>query len=143
MTRQYSHGRRLEVAMAVFDMDKYWAEIFPEGELKDLCFCDLFTQLWAYQHAENQSTNPEKKGNHVSLISKTELYKWMPNISPRTAVKYVQIAIERGMLEEHPNEIDRRVRLINLSPTCVERIEKFLDYTCLRFSNSKAESTRS
>jgi hypothetical protein len=123
MTKQYSHTRRLEAAMAVFDMDKYWAEIFPEGELKDLCYCDLFTQLWVSKDTP---------------IPKSELYKLMPNISPRTAVKYVQLSIELGMLEEKCCESDKRIRLISPSQLCIERVEKFLDYTCDRFRASKA-----
>lgn len=118
MVKRYSHELRVQIAHAVFDMDRYWADLFPEGELKDLCFCDLFTQLWA---------------NSDTPHTKTELYKLMPNISPRTAVKYIQLSIELGMLEEEMSPQDRRVRFIKLTAECAARIEKFLDYTCMRF----------
>jgi DNA-binding MarR family transcriptional regulator len=53
----------------------------------------------------------------------------MPNISRRTAVKYVQKAIEQGFLAETPCEADRRIRLITLTPMALEKIEVFLDYS--------------
>jgi hypothetical protein len=119
MGKQFSQIRRIEAAKAVFDIDICWSSLFPEGDLKDLCYCDLFTQLWLDQ------TTPR---------AKTDLYKLMPNISPRTAVKYVQLAIELGMLNENISDVDHRVRLITMSEICKKRVESFLDFTCERFS---------
>lgn len=118
-----SHHLRVGIAHAIYDMDKYWAQVFPEGELKDLCFCDLFTQVWVHEGPP---------------FTKSELYKFMPNISPRTAVKYIQIAIDRGMLEEEVSPQDRRVRFIKITSQCAKRIERFLDYTYTRFTNENA-----
>jgi len=58
----------------------------------------------------------------------------MPNISRRTAVKYVQKAVDQGLLVEKECEHDRRMRLILLSADCLVRVERFLDFTCRRFS---------
>ena len=112
--------------MAVFDIDRCWAALFPEGELRDLNFCDLFTQLWLRRRVP---------------LPKTELYDLMPNISRRTAVKYVQTSIDAGMLEEVISVADRRVHLVSLSAACEARVERFLDFTCQRFRGVGASRT--
>jgi hypothetical protein len=118
MVRRHSNLSRAEAAKAVFDIDKFWAQSFPESELRDLNLCDLLTQLWLIRDA---------------AVPKSEVYAFMPNISRRTAVKYVQLAIDQGMLLENVHESDRRVRLISLSRECAARVETFLDFTCERF----------
>jgi hypothetical protein len=118
MTGRYSDAQRCEAALAVFDIDRFWAATFPEGALADLNFCDLFTQVWMRRDTP---------------FNKTDLYAFMPNVSPRTAAKYVQVAIDLGMLQETVAPHDRRVRLVTVSATCSRRVEKFLDFTCRRF----------
>ncbi|MCK5875224.1 MAG: MarR family transcriptional regulator [Alcanivoracaceae bacterium] len=104
--------------MAIFDIDSFWARSFVDTDLNDLNYCDLFTQMWLKRDAP---------------LAKTELYELMPNISRRTAVKYVQKAIDQGLLEERESEQDRRVRLVTMSADCSSRVERFLDFTCQRF----------
>ncbi|MDF1762371.1 MAG: MarR family transcriptional regulator [Oleibacter sp.] len=118
MTRKYSVKNRTEAAVAIFDIDSFWADTFSDTGLSDLNYCDLFTQMWLKRE---------------QVIAKTELYNFMPNISPRTAVKYVQNAIDEGMLVEVINEQDRRVRFVSLSNICNNKVESFLDFTCQRF----------
>jgi hypothetical protein len=118
MTRRYNLGSRTEAAVAIFDIDTFWAEIFADTELNDLNYCDLFTQMWLKRDAP---------------LPKTELCELMPNISRRTAVKYVQQAVDQGLLVECECEHDRRMRLISLSADCLTRVERFLDFTCQRF----------
>lgn len=112
------HNRQ-EAARAIFDIDTFWAKSFADTTLNDLNYCDLFTQMWLMRNGEGHP--------------KTDLYELMPNISRRTAVKYLQRAIEQGMLEEVECQEDRRIRLVSLSPRCVEKVQRFLDYTCERF----------
>lgn len=57
----------------------------------------------------------------------------MPNISQRTAVKYVQYAIDTGLLVEQPSDADKRVRHIGLAPPMITRMERFLEYIFERF----------
>ncbi|MCC5796467.1 MAG: hypothetical protein JJU48_03980 [Methylophaga sp.] len=118
MTHRYSHTSRTEAALAIFDIDTFWANSFADTGLNDLDYCDLFTQMWLKRD---------------QLMPKTELYEMMPNISRRTSVKYVQRALERGLLEEHECEEDRRMRLVTLSADCAARVERWLDFTCQRF----------
>lgn len=118
MTRQYSHRNRTLVATAILEMDAYWAEAFADAGVGDLNYCDLFTEMWL------RGTEP---------LRKTDLYQFMPNISQRTAVKYVQYAIDSGLLVEQPSAEDKRVRHIGLAPAMSTRMERFLDYTFERF----------
>jgi hypothetical protein len=120
MTRRYSIDSRTEAACAIFDIDTFWADTMLDVGIDDLNYCDLFTQMWLQRDAE---------------LTKTELYDLMPNISRRTAVKYVQEAIELGLLIERECDHDRRRRLISLSGDCIARVERFLDFTCQRFRN--------
>jgi hypothetical protein len=120
MARRYSVGSRTEAAVAIFDIDSFWADIFSDTQLNDLNYCDLFTQMWLRRDA---------------LLPKSELTELMPNISRRTAVKYVQRAIEQGMLTEQECDHDRRIRLVSLSADCAGRVEQFLDFTCQRFGS--------
>ncbi|MFN3713766.1 MAG: MarR family transcriptional regulator [Alcanivoracaceae bacterium] len=118
MTRRYNIASRTEAALAIFDIDTFWADSFADTDLNDLNYCDLFTQMWLKRDQP---------------LAKTELYELMPNISRRTAVKYVQKAIDQGLLEERESDQDRRVRLVSLSGDCLGRVDRFLDFTCQRF----------
>lgn len=122
MAKRLNNEDRAMTARAILDIDEFWADIFAQTDLNDLNYCDLFTQMWL------------KRGQR---LPKTELYGFMPNISQRTAVKYVQRAIEAGMLEECDCEQDRRVKLVSLSKDCEKRLKRFLDFTCMRFRASR------
>jgi DNA-binding MarR family transcriptional regulator len=60
---------------------------------------------------------------------KTDLYQFMPKVSQRTAAKYIQIAIDRGLLLERPDTEDRRSKRITIADDLKIRIERFLDYS--------------
>ena len=118
MAKRLNDQDRAMTAQAILDIDEFWADIFSETALNDLNYCDLFTQMWLKRDVQ---------------LPKTELYSFMPNISQRTAVKYVQHAIDEGMLDECDCEHDRRVRLVSLSKECEAKVKRFLDFTCTRF----------
>ncbi|MBA4142002.1 MAG: MarR family transcriptional regulator [Nitrosospira sp.] len=88
----------------------------------DLNYYDLFTQMWL-----NSKNAPD------GSFRKSELYQFMPNISQRTAVKYVQIAIDHGLLIEHTDPEDLRSRRIAMSVGLKQKIELFLDYSIAVF----------
>ncbi|MDX1696030.1 MAG: hypothetical protein R3208_19855 [Ketobacteraceae bacterium] len=118
MAKRSKDQDRTMTARAILDIDEFWADIFARTQLNDLNYCDLFTQMWL---------------NRETSLPKTELYSYMPNISQRTAVKYIQRAIDEGMLEECDCEHDRRVKLVSLSKDCEARVRRFLDFTFTRF----------
>jgi hypothetical protein len=116
--------QRSAMAEAIMDIDIHWAQTFQAAGLSHLDYCDLFTQMWL---------------RRKEALRKTELYALMPNVCPRTAVKYVQSAIDGGFLLEHPGTHDRRVRLVTLSDKVREDLERFLDYSARRFRDALME----
>jgi hypothetical protein len=57
----------------------------------------------------------------------------MPNVSQRTAIKYIQIAIDHGLLVEHIDSRDLRSKRIRMSDDLRQKIELFLDYSVSLF----------
>ncbi|SEK62862.1 hypothetical protein SAMN05216387_102204 [Nitrosovibrio tenuis] len=89
-------------------------DILGDKLFHDLNYYDLFTQMWL-------------KHNHI--FHKSELHQLMPNVSQRTAIKYVQIAIDHGLLIEHTDPEDLRSKRITMSSGLKRKIERFLDYS--------------
>lgn len=110
--------QRAAIAEAIMDIDMHWAKTFQAAGLSHLDYCDLFTQMWL---------------RRTQTLRKTDLYALMPNVCQRTAVKYVQNAIDSGFLLEYPATYDRRVRLVTLSDKVRTDLERFLDYSARRF----------
>jgi len=111
------------VAMAILDMDIKWTETFGDLDMTDLNYSDLFMRAWLARNTD---------------IRKTDLYDFMPGVSRRTAVKYVQKLVDHGWLIETPAE-DKRVKYIKLAAEITARLERFLGYTYERFSQIKTE----
>jgi hypothetical protein len=114
-----SKKKRIAVASAMLDLDEYWSDTFSDIGLNDINYSDLFFQMWL---------------NHERALSKTGLYDFMPGISRRTAVKYVQDLIDRELLQEQSAEEDRRVRYVTMSKEITARLERYLDYANERLS---------
>src|ERR1022692_1270692 len=108
-----SNKKRGAVASAMLRADDYWAETFGDLRLNDLNYSDLFFQMWLKADME---------------LTKTGLYDFMPGISRRTAVKYVQDLIDRKLLREECAPDDKRVKYISLSPEVRARLERYLDF---------------
>jgi hypothetical protein len=92
-------------------------DVLGDALFHDLNYYDLFTRMWL-----------RLTGAH-NTFHKSELYQLMPNVSQRTAIKYIQIAIDRGFLIEHVDPDDRRSRRITMSSELKHKIELFLDYS--------------
>ncbi|WP_051231433.1 hypothetical protein [Stutzerimonas azotifigens] len=121
MNRSNSRRNREGVARAIVAMDEIWIELFSDLGLGDLSYCDLLIHMWLRRDR---------------ILHKTDLYAFMPSVSRRTAVKYVQRVIEGGLLEERAMEDDKRVRQVALTATLVERLERFYDLTSEQFFGS-------
>ena len=96
-------------------------DVLGDKLFHDLNYYDLFTQMWL---------------KHDHIFHKSELHQLMPNISQRTAVKYVQIAIDHGLLIEHTDPEDLRSKLITMSAGLKRKIELFLDYSISVFEGA-------
>jgi hypothetical protein len=113
------------VALAILEMDAQWAKIFSDVEMADLNYSDLFMRIWLAGKAE---------------LRKTNLYDFMPGVSRRTAVKYVQGLVDNGWLLEIP-AADKRAKNINLSPEIIKRLENFLGFAFDRLSKIGTHKT--
>lgn len=111
--------RREAVARALLKMDDSWVALFADLGLRDLSYSDLLTQMWLHRD---------------QTLHKTDLYKFMPCISRRTAVKYVQQLIDKELLQESESPQDKRVREVTLSDILIDRLERFFDASALHFS---------
>lgn len=108
-----SNKKRGAVASAMLRLDDYWTATFADLGLNDLNYSDLFFQMWLRTD---------------TTLTKTGLYNFMPGISQRTAVKYVQDLIDRELLIEKYAPEDRRVKYISLSPAVRTKLERYLDF---------------
>ena len=93
-------------------------DVLGDTLFHDLNYYDLFTRMWLKFNDANDTR-----------FHKSELYQLMPNISQRTAIKYIQIAIDHGLLIEHVDPDDLRSRRITMSSDLKRKIELFLDYS--------------
>jgi hypothetical protein len=107
------------VARAILDMDFEWSAQFGELGLADLNYSDLFCQMWS---------------DELEQFAKTALYDFMPGVSRRTAVRYVQQLIDAGWLIETSAEHDRRVKHVRLTAAIEDRLEQFLAFVHQRFA---------
>ncbi len=120
MPRRHSLARRKSFVLALHEIDRFWGEVFPDETYYDLNYSDLFTRMWL------AGDKPLKK---------TDLYAFMPRVSLRTAVKYVQRAIESGLLTETVDPDDRRSKRVVLSPDLARNIESFIDHALVTFGS--------
>lgn len=119
MTRKWPNQRRTAFVTALTDMDRYWGEVFGDEAFYDLNYSDLFTRMWLERDR---------------WFRKTDLYHLMPKVSHRTAVKYIQKAIDSGLLLEKQDPDDMRCKRIGMSADLVQRIEQFMDYALTTFA---------
>ena len=125
MPKKYADRRRRAFVIALQESDAHWGALFGDEVFYDLNYSDLFTRMWLARDR---------------AFTKTELYRFMPKVSHRTAVKYVQTAIEKGLLDETVDDEDRRRRRITMSPQLLKVIEDFLDASLQTFEKRRVFS---
>ena len=125
MPKKYADRRRRAFVIALQESDAHWGALFGDEVFYDLNYSDLFTRMWLARDR---------------AFTKTELYRFMPKVSHRTAVKYVQTAIEKGLLDETVDDQDRRRRRITMSPQLLKVIEDFLDTSLQTFEKRRVFS---
>ena len=119
MKKKIARPKAQAVARAILDMDFEWSAQFGDLGLADLNYSDLFCQMWAERQQQ---------------FAKTALYDFMPGVSRRTAVRYVQQLIDAGWLIEASAAHDRRIKHVQLTPPIEERLEQFLAFVHQRFA---------
>ncbi|MDN5836625.1 MAG: MarR family transcriptional regulator [Nitrosospira sp.] len=123
---RHTNARRRQFIQRLNSTDQYWMDVLGDKLFHDLNYYDLFTQMWL-----------RLNGAPRDIFYKSELYRLMPNISQRTAVKYIQIAIDHGLLIEHIDPQDLRSRRVTMSADLKRKIELFLDYSISVFEPRK------
>lgn len=113
-----ANTRRSQFIQLINSTDQYWMDVLGNKLFHDLNYYDLFTRMWL-----------RLNGTPGDTFYKSELYQLMPNISQRTAIKYIQVAIDHGLLIEHIGPEDLRSRRITMSADLTRKIELFLDYS--------------
>lgn len=91
----------------------HWLRVFGDDtEFWSAAYWDLFTKLW------------KARGD----VRKTDALRYMTAVkSAHTAGKYLDSAIQKGLVEEHDNPQDARSKLIRLSPALEQRLDDFFD----------------
>ena len=126
-----TNARRRQFIQLLNNADQYWTDVLGDELFHDLNYYDLFTQMWL-----------RLSDSSCDTFCKSELYRLMPHISQRTAIKYIQMAIDHNLLIEDIDPEDLRSRRITMSADLKQKIELFLDYSisvfeALSFSASK------
>lgn len=90
-----------------------WVDVFEgDTDFYNAAYWDLLTHLWR---------NPEP-------IRKTDAGRAITGVkSPLTAGKYIDTALERGMIVEKDNPEDARSKLLTLSPPMRSQLDTFFD----------------
>ncbi|MDC8446581.1 MAG: MarR family transcriptional regulator [Nitrosomonas sp.] len=123
--------RRRQFIQLLNSVDRYWMDVLGDNLFHDLNYYDLFTQMWL-----------RLSDRSCDAFYKSELYQLMPHISQRTAIKYIQIAIDHGLLIEEIDTDDLRSRKITMSENLKQKIELFLDHSISIFEAAPSPTSK-
>ena len=116
MAHPLSDKDRRVLAQALKQVGSHWQALLHDEEYYSPNYFDLFTAIWLRDEGP---------------VYKTDCYRFMPGVSTQTAKKYVQRAIARGYLRETDNPLDKRSKLITMSPDLKAVVERSYDLTAL------------
>ncbi len=110
---RYNDMQRREYLAMIDRVGQGWLGVFSGNtDFYSANYWDLLTELW-------RTNGP---------VRKTDALRSMRAIkSAHTAGKYVQSAIQRGVLVEADNPEDARSKLVMLSPDMRQRLDAFFD----------------
>ncbi len=123
----YNLEQRREYLELIERLSVHWLTVFDgDADFYSAQYWDLFKTIW-------RSDRP---------VTKTEALKCMTGIkSAHTAGRYLEHALDKGLLIEDENPEDKRSRFIRLSPAMKGRLDLYFDRAVaeLRTSNRRVE----
>jgi len=110
---RYSAAQRQEYLAMTDRVGRAWVEVFAGNrDFYSANYWDLLTGLW----------------RRAEPLRKTDALKSMTAIkSPHTAGKYLQEALDQGLIREAENPEDARSKLVELTPEMRRRLDHFFD----------------
>ena len=113
MALKYNCIQRREYLHMLDSVAQRWLRLFDDNtEFYSAIYWDLLTRLWK----ENKP------------VRRTDALRFMTSIkSAATAGKYIDEAIQQGLLCESTNPQDARSKLLTLSPDMRDRLDAFFD----------------
>jgi DNA-binding MarR family transcriptional regulator len=111
--------KRQSFVLTLNKMDSAWVSFLKDKDFYDINYSDLFTGLWL-------SDKP---------VRKQEAVMFMRHIGMQTAKKYLNHAIDKGLIVEIPDPDDGRARRIQLSVSLKTGLEQFFDHAIALFED--------
>ncbi len=113
MTLTYTGAQHREYMAFTDRLGASWVQVFEgDTDFYNAAYWDLMTRLW-------REDTPQRK---------TDALRFMTGIkSAHTAGKYVETALEKGLIVEMDNPKDARSKLLTLSPTMRQKLDQFFD----------------
>lgn len=113
MTLKYSNDQHRAYMGFTDFIGGVWVGVFDgDTEFYNAAYWDLLTKMW-------QAKDP---------VRKTDALKFMTAIrSAHTAGKYLEVALEKGLIEERDNPKDARSKLLVLSDAMRAKMDGFFD----------------
>jgi DNA-binding MarR family transcriptional regulator len=116
-TSMATQHQRQSFVLTLNKMDTAWVSFLNDKDFYDINYSDLFTGLWL-------SDKP---------VRKQEAVMFMRHLGAQTAKKYLNHAIEKGLIVEIPDPDDGRAKRIGLSPSLKSGLEQFFDHAIKLF----------
>ena len=113
MTLHYSNAQHRAYLDFTDMIGREWVQVFDgDTDFYNAAYWDLLTNMW-------RAKTP---------VRKTDALRYMSAIkSAHTAGKYLDVALEKGLIIEQDNPKDARSKLLALSPDMRRRMDIFFD----------------
>lgn len=113
MALKYNKEQRKQYLRMTQSLGASWVGVFGDDkEFYSAAYWDLLVNIW----------------NNDGPVRKTDALKFMTAVkSAHTAGKYIETALQKGILVEQENPEDARSKLLSLSPRMRERLDAFFD----------------
>ena len=122
MTLHYSNAQHRAYLDFTDMIGREWVQVFDgDTDFYNAAYWDLMAGMWRA---------PEP-------VRKTDALRFMTAIkSAHTAGKYLDVALDKGLIVEKDNPRDARSKLLDLSPDMRQRMDAFFDHVVTEMQNT-------